>query len=488
MRLSYERRLLATFVGVALLTTAVSTALLFTLAHRYISQEFRSKVLSIATTAAALINGDPQTHIRTRADEASPEYATLREELRRVRDANRRDDTYVKFVYTMVPRPDRPGTFQFGVDPEEDKDSQSHVADFVRSTNASSWRVDQAQVDKTLQSDEYGTWLSATAPLRASGGTPVGLVRIDVPATEVSRMERPIILGALASVLLAAGIAFGSAVIVARRASRPMIALTRTVEAIGGGALATRVTIDTEDEFGALGRAVNRMAEGLQERNRVKNAFARYVSHQVLDSVLATDELPQLSGQRCNVTVMFCDIRGFTRFAEQMAPEKVVEFLNEYFEAMVDVVFKHHGTLDKFIGDALMVLFGVPTSDPYQEEHAITAAIEMRDVAGRLREKWHAEGKKSFTVGFGINSGPAIVGNIGSPQRMEYTAIGDTVNLASRLESATRAQGVDILISEYTYNAIRGRFATVRVGEIEIRGHDPVLTYTIASTEATPAS
>jgi adenylate cyclase len=166
-----------------------------------------------------------------------------------------------------------------------------------------------------------------------------------------------------------------------------------------------------------------------------------------------------------------------------MPPEKVVEFLNEYFEAMVEVVFKHHGTLDKFIGDALMVLFGVPTSDPFQEEHAVNAAIEMRDVAARLRQKWHAEGKKSFTVGFGINSGPAIVGNIGSPQRMEYTAIGDTVNLASRLESATKVQGVDILISEYTYNAIRGRFATARVGQIEIRGHDPVLTYTIASAE-----
>ena len=116
-------RLLVTFVGVAFLTTGPSTALLFALAHR----TSVPTSASIATTAAALINGDPQMQVRTRADESSPEYMKLRDELRRVRDANRRDDTYVKFAYTIFPRPDRPGTFQFGVDPEEDHDDQSHV-------------------------------------------------------------------------------------------------------------------------------------------------------------------------------------------------------------------------------------------------------------------------------------------------------------------------------------------------------------------------
>jgi adenylate cyclase len=157
----------------------------------------------------------------------------------------------------------------------------------------------------------------------------------------------------------------------------------------------------------------------------------------------------------------------------------VVRVLNEYFERMVEIVFRNKGTLDKFIGDGMMVIFGAPEDDPHQEEHALQTAIEMQRELRVLAKKWEAEGIK-LRIGVGINSGPAVVGNIGSPVRMEYTAIGDTVNLASRLESATKECGAEILISEYTYNGVRGSFQFEQIGPVQVRGRsEPVLAYAV---------
>jgi len=133
------------------------------------------------------------------------------------------------------------------------------------------------------------------------------------------------------------------------------------------------------------------MAAGLGERDRVKTAFARYVSHQVMDSILDSKVDP-LKGDRRRISVLFCDLRGFTTISEGLTPEKVVQLLNEYFECMVEVVFRNHGTLDKFIGDGMMVIFGAPEDDPYQEEHAVKAAIEMQSELRALSVKWKAEG------------------------------------------------------------------------------------------------
>jgi adenylate cyclase len=202
-----------------------------------------------------------------------------------------------------------------------------------------------------------------------------------------------------------------------------------------------------------------------------------------MDSILASKVDP-LRGDRRRISVLFCDIRGFTTISEGLPPEKVVQLLNEYFERMVEVVFRNNGTLDKFIGDGMMVIFGAPEDDPYQEEHALKAAIEMQSELRGLAEKWKPEGL-NLRIGIGINSGPAIVGNIGSSRRMEYTAIGDTVNLASRLESATKELGVGILISEYTHNALRGSFQFRNMGSVHVKGRlDPVLTYSVEEEPA----
>ncbi|HXJ42670.1 MAG TPA: adenylate/guanylate cyclase domain-containing protein, partial [Bryobacteraceae bacterium] len=213
-------------------------------------------------------------------------------------------------------------------------------------------------------------------------------------------------------------------------------------------------------------------------RDRVKTTFAHFVSQQVMDSVLKAGEV-KLTGDRRRISVLFCDLRGFSTISENLPPESVVRLLNDYFETMVDVIFRNRGTLDKFIGDGIMVIFGAPEDDPYQEEHALRTAIEMQHALTDLAARWAQEGI-TVRMGIGINSGSAVVGNIGSSKRMDYTAIGDTVNLASRLESATKELGVGILVSEYTYTALRGTFKFRQMGSVTVKGRvEPVLTYTI---------
>jgi adenylate cyclase len=484
----YRTKLLLTFVGVALLTNSISLVVMYQLSRHYMYDGYRAKLLSITASTATLLDGDLLKTIQTRADEASPAYLQLRQTLRRVRDANRRKDTYMKQVFTVMRSVQDPKVLLIGVDPEESLDNAAHAGDVYRGGTAESIRIDQTVVEDAFIKDEFGSWLRGYAPVRDLSGQVVGAVVVEAPADWVESQIRPIGISGLLSLLLAVVLALPAAMVVSRRASRPLAELHDVVESIGKGDFSARVNVRSQDEFGSVGTAVNEMAVGLGERQRVKSAFARYVSHQVMDTVLESGAEIKLSGDRRRISVLFCDIRGFTTISESLSPEKVVQLLNEYFERMVDVVIRNNGTLDKFIGDGMMVIFGAPDDDPYQEEHALKAAIEMQAELRKLAEKWRGEGL-NLRIGIGINSGPAIVGNIGSSQRMDYTAIGDTVNLASRLESATKEFGVGIIISEYTHNAVRGAFQFTKLGEVRVRGRsEPVLAYAVDSAVSDPVA
>jgi adenylate cyclase len=476
----FRTRLFVILLALSFLTTSVSMGVMYALARQCLLDAFTSKVLSIASTTAAMLDGDLHSQVRTRADENSPAYKTLQDQLRRARDANRRQDTYVKYLVTMMANPKAPDTLLFGVDPEENPRDASHVEDVYRSKRERQVKMDVPGVDKTVTEDQWGTWIEANAPVKDSSGRVVAAVMADVSSDELHAKLKPLWISALAGTGVAVCLAFGAAFFLSARVNRPLQTLVRAFDRIGRGDLDAPVETNGHDEFAELGQAVNTMAAGLRERETVKTAFARYVSRQVMDSVLDSGQLPTLSGDRRRITALFCDIRGFTRMSENMRPEEVVQILNEYFERVVDIVFRNGGTLDKFLGDGVMVVFGAPKDDPYQEEHAVRTALEIREEIRRLAKDLAKRGLPSIAVGIGINSGNAIVGNIGATQRMEYTAIGDAVNLASRLESATRELNVDILLSEYTYNAVRGAFKMNQAGAIHVKGRtDAVVTYTL---------
>jgi adenylate cyclase len=200
----------------------------------------------------------------------------------------------------------------------------------------------------------------------------------------------------------------------------------------------------------------------------IKETLGRYVGPSVSDVILAGDV--DLGGEEREVTLLFSDVRGFTTMSEAMKPHDVVRVLNSYFERMVDAVFEHEGMLDKFIGDGLMAVFGAPRSDEDHAMHAVRCALEMRRMLVEVNAMLKKSNLPELAIGIGLHTGRVVVGNIGSTKRMEYTAIGDAVNLAARLESQTKEQGVDILVSEATYERVSSRVVADPLGSVKVKG------------------
>jgi adenylate cyclase len=216
-----------------------------------------------------------------------------------------------------------------------------------------------------------------------------------------------------------------------------------------------------------------------RERSRVTGIFGRFVPKAVVDQMLATGEEVKLGGERMDISLIFVDIRGFTTLSEKLEPEQVIQFLNEYLDVCTKAIFKFNGTLDKFIGDGVMAIFGAPIRYDNHAEMAVRAALEMKKQTAMLEARLME--KLGFTVrfGVGINCGPAIVGNIGSEElRLDYTAIGDTVNLTARLES--NAKPGEILISDNIYERVSHLFEIESMGEIKVKGKElPVTIYQV---------
>jgi len=224
----------------------------------------------------------------------------------------------------------------------------------------------------------------------------------------------------------------------------------------------------------------------------LKKMFASYVSPKIVEQLTKNPEMANLGGSRKEVTVLFSDLQGFTTFSENRDPEEVVSMLNEYFKVMSDIIFHWDGTLDKFVGDEIMAFWGAPTEQPNHAELALRCALDMSDQLDRLREKWKAEGKAQMDCGIGLNTGIALIGNIGSPDKMmDYTAIGDTINLGARVEAMTRKYETRILITEFTQSKISGIFdgkddehITVKEEDtVKVKGKaQPVTIYSITSS------
>ncbi len=208
---------------------------------------------------------------------------------------------------------------------------------------------------------------------------------------------------------------------------------------------------------------------------KVRTLFSSYVTKKVVDELIANPALAKLGGERREVTILFSDIMGFTNFSEMNAPEEVVAMLNEYLDAMCEVVFHWEGTLDKFIGDAIMIFWGAPLPQEDHVERSLRCALHMIQRLGELQEKWKKAGRIPLDIGIGINTGEVLVGNIGAEgKKMDYTVIGDHVNLASRVEGLTRKYKAKILITEYTLAKIRHLIEGGQFGHLSICGLEQV--------------
>lgn len=339
-----------------------------------------------------------------------------------------------------------------------------------------------------LQLTRTGSLLVVAAPVLFSG-TRVGEVQVDLDldvlvSPVVWKTRRQLAVATLA--VVAGGVTVG--VCFVALLAGPLRRLRAGVERLTAGDLAVRVPPTSHDEVGELTRAFNEMGESLQQKERIQSAFGRYVSENVLRQLLETPEGDELGGAERELTIAFIDIRGFTRISEDMKARDVVALLNEFFQLVSDRVLARGGTIDKFIGDSVMVYFGAPLHHADHAVRAVTAATEIvRACAERSRTRTgdtpHGAGLPVIEPGIGVHTGIVVVGSIGSDRRADYTAVGDAVNVAHRLEKLARPG--EILVSEAVQRNVRGAFRLRFEGERQLSGRqEPVHVYSVDRDDA----
>jgi adenylate cyclase len=283
------------------------------------------------------------------------------------------------------------------------------------------------------------------------------------PARDLERTVLSISLAALAAATLAA-------IWIARGVSQPVQQLAAHTKLVAAGDYTRRINLPREDELGQLATAFNHMTAGLAERDRVRDLLGKVVSPEIAAQLLRSDL--KLGGEERVVTILFCDLRDFTTLSERLAPTDVLALLNRYLDRMSLIIEQHGGVIDKYIGDAIMALFGAPVAAANAPERAIAAARDMARALDLLNRELAAEGKPALVFGIGINTARVVAGNMGSKTRLNYTVIGDGVNLASRLEGLTKdpAYGTPIIVSEATLAAMQERPPARELGEVKVKG------------------
>jgi len=314
-------------------------------------------------------------------------------------------------------------------------------------------------------------YVTLYAPLELLGEDPARITlqrSLEAELAPARRLEQTMLFILLAALLAASLVALA----VARGVSQPLQQLADHTKLVAAGDYTRRIELPREDEIGQLATAFNHMTAGLAERDRVRDLLGKVVSPEIATQLLQSDL--KLGGEEREVTILFCDLRDFTTFSEKLPPTEVLALLNRYLDRMSAIIEQHGGVIDKYIGDAIMALFGAPVAAPDAPGRAIAAARDMARALDLLNRELSAEGKPALAFGIGINTARVVAGNMGSKTRLNYTVIGDGVNLASRLEGLTKdpAYGTPIIVSEATLDAMQERPAARELGEVKVKGKD----------------
>ncbi len=310
--------------------------------------------------------------------------------------------------------------------------------------------------------------------------------------TAISLSDRPIVAARQAvqdtmvtATLIMSVIAIIVAFLISRRLAQPIHDLLAATSAMRKGDLNYRIQDRRNDEIGGLIEAYNTMAHGMLEKDQVERVLQRFVSPSVARNMMADLDQVQLGGRDVSATVVFADIVGFTRLSENLAPDAIADMLNVYFDAITTATSFYRGTIDKYMGDCAMIVFGVPEKDDEHLFHGLCCAVMIQRLVERLNEHRHAHGQTTVEFRIGINSGDMLAGNLGSRDRMQYTVVGDAVNLASRLSNMAGGNEIIAAAPLLSNPNIASRVRATESGAMRIRGKEnPVGTYRIDGVHA----
>ncbi len=444
-------RLAALFAAVTVLAVALVGALTYARQRHELQDTVGAQLLNIARTAALLVDAGLHAEVQRVPDASSPAYRRLQQTLRGIQDQTLIPGPVLTLAgYDATARQARVVVTSQG--PAQPGDRFPVAAEVARPL---AWTLEDGFARFTpIYRDARGAWMSAFAAIKDSQQRPIAVLLIDYPV-EVY-LDR---LAALRTTVMLASLAGGLGALVvgllfARQATRPISALTAGVGRVAAGDLSQPLPVRSRDEVGRLTEAFNGMLEGLRQRDFIRSTFGRYVSPEVARALLESPEALRLGGAKREVTILMSDLRGYTRFAERGDPADVMAILNACLGRLSEVIIAYGGTVNEFIGDAIFAIFGAPLAQADHAERAAAAALAMQQAMAELNEAHAGRGWPRFEMGIGINTGEAVVGNIGSEQRAKYGVVGSAVNVAARIEAAT--VGAQILVSAATWERLRG--------------------------------
>jgi len=456
-------------------------------------EALQARLLSTVTSLAASIDAETVAAVPVDATEMTPFHSELQTLFAKVA----RHDPDIETIYLLRPT-NEPTKLRFMVDFAKD----GHTGQPGERYDATGVPVmlqgfTRPAVEDEPYSDEFGTTLSGYAPVITHDKRSVGIVGVDVAAWRLTAMQHSVLANAAIVFGIAMSLLALAAILVARNVRKPLTHIIDAATAIAKGDLSTRIGLNREDELGLMSRHIDYMAEQLQEREFIRETLGRYVSEGVASELLKDGARLTLGGEERVVTVLFIDLRGYSSISERMPPVRVVEMLNRYLGEMTEVVDDHNGCVIEFLGDAVFAAFGAPNYIPDHAEQAVRSAIEMRARLVKLNQEWHESGLARYwkendmpavTARIGIHSGRVVAGNLGSSTRMKYAVIGDTVNVAARLEALNKDLGTDILLSYDVYSQLPEDLTrdVVERGEHTVKGRQQaVKVYAVDHTKPT---
>jgi class 3 adenylate cyclase len=458
-------RLAAVFVAVTLLAVGLVGFLAHERQKREVEDTVGAQLMNIARTAVLLV--DPAAHTWVQHNRRADADAYRR--VHRALAAVQREVLLTSPIRTLADFDAARGQARLMVTSAEDGRPGEPYTLAPEVIQTLAWTFEDGVARFTgVYRNARGVWISAFAPIPDATGATQAVLVVDYPVEiyldRLRELRTSLVQAAVAGILgaLVVGLLF------ARRLTRPISALTRGVARVAAGDLSQALPVRSHDEVGRLTRAFNGMLEGLRQRDFIRATFGRYVSPEVAKTLLESPEGLNLGGEKREVTILMSDLRGYTRFAEQGDPAWVMEVLNGYLARMTDIVIEHGGTINEFIGDAIFAVYNAPLAQPDHAERAAATALAMQNAMVEINEAHAARGLPRFEMGIGINTGEAVVGNIGSEQRAKYSVVGAAVNLASRVEGAT--VGGQVFLSEATWERIREVAEVAAPVSVEVKG------------------
>jgi class 3 adenylate cyclase len=465
-------RLAALFALVTLLAVGLVGTFVYQRQRREVEDMVGTQLLNIARTAALLV--DPATHARLQEAVGTDPQAYAR--VQRALAAVQTEVVLATPIYTLADY-DRAGRrARVVVSSGDDQRAGQPYTVAPALADPLAWTLEDGVARYTgVYDNGRGRWITAFAPI-VRGDKNIAVLVVDYPVEIFLDRSRELALAILQGTLAGGLAALVLGLLFARRITRPVSALTGGVARVAGGDLSQSLPVQSADEIGQLTRAFNGMVEGLRQRDFIRSTFGRYVSPEVVKTLLESPEGLRFGGEKRVVTILMSDLRGYTRFAEHGDPAHVMEVLNGYLARMTEIVIAHGGTINEFIGDAIFAIFGAPLPHADHAERAAAAALAMQRAMAEINADHVARGLPPFEMGIGINTGEAVVGNIGSEQRAKYAVVGSAVNTAGRVEGAT--VGGQIFVTASTYAAIADIAEVAPPVSVEMKGlSEPLRLY-----------